>query len=55
MIHFPSHKNNALKLLRFNTSQKKLQSRTKYLEQNGVIQENWTGKEKFGICFLHIF
>ena len=23
----------------------------KYLEQNGVIQYNWTGKQKFGICF----
>ena len=28
-----------------------LQSRTKYLEQNGVVQQNWTGKEKFGMCF----
>ena len=30
------------------------QSQTKYLEQNGVIQQNWTGKEKFGI-FLRVF
>ena len=32
-----------------------LQSWTKYLEQNGKIQQNWTGKEKFEIyfaCFL---
>ena len=24
---------------------------TKYLEQNEVIQQNWTGEGKFGICF----
>ena len=28
-----------------------LQSQTKYLEQNGVIQQKRTGKEKFGIRF----
>ena len=32
-----------------------LQSRTKYLAQNGVIQKNWTGKWKFGICFCMFF
>ena len=32
-----------------------LQSRTKYSEQNGVIQENSTGKEKFGIWFFRVF
>ena len=32
-----------------------LQSRTKYLEQNEVIQYKWTGKEKFGICFCVLF
>ena len=32
-----------------------LQSRTKYLKQNGVIHWNWTGEEKFGICFCEFF
>ena len=33
----------------------KLQSRTKYVEQNGTIQENWTGEKKLVsvfACFL---
>ena len=32
-----------------------LQSWTKYFEQNGVIQYNWAGEEKFGICFCVFF
>ena len=32
-----------------------LQSWTKYLEQNGIIQLNWTGEEKFDICFCMFF
>ena len=33
----------------------KLQSGTKYLEQNREIQSYWTGKEKFDIHFSVIF
>ena len=32
-----------------------LQCRTKYLEENRVIQQNWIGEEKFGICFCVFF
>ena len=31
------------------------QSWAKYLEQNREIQENWTGQEKFDICFCVLF
>ena len=30
------------------------QSRTKYLEQNRKIQQNWTGQEKFYI-YIYVF
>ena len=32
-----------------------LQSRKIYVEENGVIQLNWTGKVKFVICFCVFF
>ena len=31
------------------------QSQTKYLEENGVIQSNWTRKEWFGILIFVFF
>ena len=36
-------------------TEQQLQSWTKYLEQNGVNQKNWTGKKTFGIYFCVFF